>query len=84
LLKNGTTERYNTEGLNSVQYQLVETIVNPLYTKFIVYYDEEAVMANVKKNFNLTAALEDEKRYWQEQKKLKQKLAKNATVNTSK
>jgi hypothetical protein len=81
-LKNGTIERYNTEGLNTVKYELIETVITPLYTKFVVYYDEEQLMANVKKNFNLTAALEDERRYWRELKAKKNKQNKNKENST--
>ncbi len=81
-MKNGTIERYNTEGLNTVKYELIETVITPLYTKFVVYYDEEQLMANVKKNFNLTAALEDERRYWRELKAKKNKQNKNKENST--
>jgi hypothetical protein len=42
------SQRYRTEGLNTVKYNVIETIATPLYTKFIVYYDEKEYMKNFK------------------------------------
>jgi hypothetical protein len=38
---------YDHEGLNTVKYDLVETQETKLYTKFLIYYDQDAYMKNV-------------------------------------
>lgn len=37
-------ERFDSDGLNSIEYKLVSTLQTPLYTKFLVSYDEEAIL----------------------------------------
>jgi hypothetical protein len=75
-MKNMNMTDYEKEGLNSVNYELFETIITPLYTKFLVYYDEEEYMENLRARINLTAGLEEEKEYWRQKKfdRLKNKI----------
>jgi len=41
---NKAKERFHTDGLNSIEYKLVETLKTALYTKFLVSYNQEAIL----------------------------------------
>ena len=41
---NKAKERFHIDGLNSIEYKLVETLKTALYTKFLVSYNQEAIL----------------------------------------
>ena len=47
-LLNVAKKRMKTEGLNSIEYKVVDVIYNKLFTKIMVTYDQSAIL---KKNF---------------------------------
>ncbi len=47
-LLNKTEKLYDKIGLNSLKYKLIDTEKRPLYTKFIVSYDQKAIEDSVK------------------------------------
>lgn len=39
--------RQDKDGLNSIKYKVVDTELNPLYTKIKVLYDKQALFAGI-------------------------------------
>jgi hypothetical protein len=49
----GNVAIYNTEGLNTVKYRILEIVQTELYTKLIIDYDQFEYMKNIA--LNITA-----------------------------
>jgi hypothetical protein len=47
-LINEGAKMIDTQGLNSIEYKLVQIIKRPLYTKFLIYYNESKILNNTR------------------------------------
>ena len=43
-LLNEGTKKIDDQGLNTVEYKLIQIVKKPLYTKFLIYYNEFKIM----------------------------------------
>jgi hypothetical protein len=47
-LINEGVKMIDTQGLNSIEYKLVQIIKKPLYTKFLIYYNESKILNDTR------------------------------------